>query len=99
VVFNTIGLNDCPETLVKAETRAGFARLNGPRRWTSDGFVGSALVDPAVRTFQGLAMRQAGTLHVGAGDYLSAGRPYRAPCSRAEDGFALQGGSAGLSAR
>ncbi len=83
VVYNTIGLNDCPQFLwskvtvarVKAESRAHFVRLNGPRHWTIDAFVGSQLLNPSVRAFEGLAMREAGVLHLGFRDFLSQ-RPY-----------------------
>ena len=83
IVYNTIGLNDCPQSLwsritaakVKAEVRAHFVRLNGPRHWTIDAFVGSELLNPAVRSFEGLAMREAGMLHLGFRDFLSQ-RPY-----------------------
>jgi hypothetical protein len=83
IVYNTVGLNDCPQWLwsritaakVKAEARAHFVRLNGPRHWTIDAFVGSELLNPAVRTFEGLAMREAGVLHLGFRDFLSQ-RPY-----------------------
>jgi hypothetical protein len=79
IVYNTIGLNDCPPSLwsrvtvarVKAESRAHFVRLNGPRHWTIDAFVGSELLNPAVRSFEGLAMREAGVLHLGFRDFLS----------------------------
>jgi hypothetical protein len=82
-VYNTIGLNDCPQPLwsrltaarVKAESRAHVVRLNGPRHWTLDAFVGSELLNPAVRSFDGLAMREAGVLHLGFRDFLSH-RPY-----------------------
>ena len=83
IVYNTIGLNDCPPSLwqrvtvarVKAESRAHFVQLNGPRHWTIDAFVGSELLNPAVRSFEGLAMREAGVLHLGFRDFLSQ-RPY-----------------------
>jgi len=83
IVYNTIGLNDCSQSLwsritaakVKAEARAHFVRLNGPRHWTIDAFAGSEFLNPAVRTFEGLAMREAGVLHLGFRDFLSQ-RPY-----------------------
>jgi hypothetical protein len=83
IVYNTIGLNDCPQSLwsritagkVKVGARAHFVRLNGPRHWTIDAFVGSELLNPAVRTFEGLAMREGGVLHLGFRDFLSQ-RPY-----------------------
>jgi hypothetical protein len=81
-VYNTIGLNLCPEDLwskltvagVKQETGARFVKLNGPRHWTIDNFVDSALASPTIRSFGGLEMRKAGVLKVSLGMLL-----FRAP--------------------
>lgn len=83
-VYNTIGLNDCPEELwskldaekLKAETGAKAVRLNGPRYWTIDGLRNSVLVDKTKRTFGGIEMRQAGTLKLSIKDKLSIGKSY-----------------------
>lgn len=71
-VCNTIGLNQCPEALwskltvsaVKKETGAKFVKLNGPRHWVIDNFVNSQLVNPTLRTFGGIPMREAGVLNI-----------------------------------
>jgi hypothetical protein len=83
-VYNTIGLNDCPQALwskldaqkIKAETGAKMVKLNGPRYWMIDGIRNSSLVSKQIRSFGGLQMRQAGTLELSLMDELSAGKPY-----------------------
>lgn len=83
-VYNTIGLNDCPEDLwskldeekIKAETGAKAVKLNGPRYWVIDGLTNSTLVSKEQREFGGIAMRHAGTIQLTLGDKLSLGRPY-----------------------
>lgn len=84
-VYNTWGLNDCPESLwnkvsvdeVKKETDASFVHLNGPRYWVIDGFDKTTLINPAVKTINGIPMREAGVLHLGIMDMLSANKPYK----------------------
>jgi hypothetical protein len=74
-VYNTIGLDTCPQDLwskitvdsVKKETGAKFVRLNGPRHWTLDNFVDSKLVATNIRSFGGVEMREAGVLEVHVG--------------------------------
>lgn len=69
-VYNTQGLNECPEAAwvavdeaeVKAETMADVVVLNGPRHWMIDSFEGSKLLDPEVRKLGGIEMRKTGTL-------------------------------------
>lgn len=79
-VYNTWGLNDCPESLwrketvalVKKETNATAAHLNGPRYWVIDGFTRSNLVNPTVKSIGGIPMREAGVLHLSVFDLLKA---------------------------
>ncbi|MBY0549297.1 MAG: hypothetical protein K2W95_18625 [Candidatus Obscuribacterales bacterium] len=83
-VYNTIGLNDCPEELwskldadkIKTDTGSKIVKLNGPRYWTIDGITGSSLVNPEPRDFGGIAMRLAGVLELSLTDKLNAGVPY-----------------------
>lgn len=71
-VYNTIGLNECPadlwskltEASMKKETGAKFVKLNGPRHWVIDNFVNSKLVNPTIRSFGGIPMREAGILNI-----------------------------------
>lgn len=83
-VYNTWGLNDCPEQLwskvsmsaVKKETRASFVHLNGPRYWVIDGFKNTSLINPAIKTISGIPMREAGILHLSLID-LFKNKPYQ----------------------
>lgn len=83
-VYNTIGLNDCPQELwqkldpekIKAETDSKMVKLNGPRYWTIDGFTATALINPEVKEFGGIKMRHAGTLELSLADKLTMGTPY-----------------------
>ena len=83
-VYNTWGLNDCPEKIwtnitvdkVKKETGASFARLNGPRYWVIDGLTNSSLINPTKKTLAGLEFREAGILHMPMIDLLRSNSPY-----------------------
>ncbi|WP_454785266.1 hypothetical protein [Legionella sp. WA2024007413] len=83
-VYNTIGLNDCPQKIwdkitpesVKKETGSTHVHLNGPRYWMIDGMQNSNLVNTHVKTFNGLTMREAGILHIPLKDLLLEA-PYR----------------------
>lgn len=83
-VYNTWGLNDCPEKIwekitveqVKKETGASFAHLNGPRYWVIDGLTNSNLINPSKKTIAGLELREAGVLHMRVLDLLRSNSPY-----------------------
>lgn len=83
-VYNTWGLNDCPEQLwskvsisaVKKETGSSFVHLNGPRYWVIDGFKNTSLINPAIKTISGIPMREAGILHLSLMD-LFKNKPYQ----------------------
>ncbi len=69
-VYNTFGLNDCPQdawsqvdaTQVAADAGVALAILNGPRYWMMDAFENSSLLDPTPRTLGGLQMRHGGSI-------------------------------------
>jgi hypothetical protein len=84
-VYNTIGLNECPDADWSGLDAAGLARelgtdrvvLNGPRYWTVDGLDGaSRLADPTPRTFHSLSMRLAARLELPLTDAVGDRRPY-----------------------
>lgn len=83
-VYNTFGLNDCPEdtwsaidpAAVQAQLGASTIRMNGPRRWMIDRFTNSAWLDPTQVTLGGLAMRKAGQLVMPLAEAMTAGSPY-----------------------
>ncbi|KTD17298.1 hypothetical protein [Legionella jordanis] len=84
-VYNSIGINDCPEDLwnkidiqcVKTQTGASFAKLNGPRYWVIDGLLNSKLASPEVQSICGLKLRKAGVLKLGLSDIMLSSQPYR----------------------
>ena len=84
-VYNTAMLNDCPKNLwdkltvdnIKKETGSYFIYLNGPRYWVFDGFKHAQLVDKKIRILGGIAMREAGVLHLSLMDMIKGAEPYR----------------------
>ena len=84
-VYNTIGLNDCPQDIwdkitvekVKQDTGSSFVHLNGPRYWVIDGLKNSTLVNPTKRTIAKLTLREAGVLHIGLIDLVRGKTPYK----------------------
>ncbi len=83
-VYNTVGLNNCPENLwkkinvtaVKKETGATYVHLNGPRYWVIDGFKNSRLINSTKKTICGIEMREAGILEIHLIDLLKS-EPYQ----------------------
>lgn len=77
-VYNTWGLNHCPEDKwgkitvksVQNEMNASRVHLNGPRYWVIDGFEKTNLQNPKVNTIGGIAMREAGILHLNLSSLL-----------------------------
>lgn len=81
-VYGTQMLNDCPQelwegldpTAIAAEMGAVMVKLNGPRHWVLDGLgTKVAVVEPALRDFNGITMRRIATVDVGTD---AAPRPY-----------------------
>lgn len=83
-VYNSIGLNDCPQPLwrhisaskIKKDNKAYFVRLNGPRHWMIDGMRESSLVSPDIKNFSGITMREAAKIKVRYSDLLTANKFY-----------------------
>jgi hypothetical protein len=83
-VYNTFGLNDCPDaqwtqvnaTQVAQQEGVTQAILNGPRYWTLDEFVSATLVDPTPKTVGGIAMRLAGQIDFPTAQAQSLMKPY-----------------------
>lgn len=83
-VFTTQGLSDCPPSewsqldagAIKAELGVTQVILNGPRNWAIDSFGSSKLLDPTVRTFGPLQMRQAGAIDLTMAEARSLGSAY-----------------------
>ena len=73
-VFNTQGLNECPEALwkvldikvIEKKNDASFVRLNGPRYWTMDEIKAAGkTANDVVENFGGIEMSLRATLDVG----------------------------------
>lgn len=83
-VYDTIGLNDCPQELwakldraqLKDELEVDRVFLNGPRYWLVDAFQQSRLLDPTLRTLGGIPMRKAGELDIPLLEVASFSKPY-----------------------
>lgn len=83
-VYNTIGLNLCPqeewaklsEKKIKKKWHADFVKLNGPRFWTMDSMK-STLLNPTIVSFNGIEMRKAGILKLGFKDIFGKRSVYK----------------------
>lgn len=84
-VFNTMGLNDCPDSLwkklsvsdIKKSTHSFFVYLNGPRHFVIDGFKNTQLVSLKEVQFGKLNMREAGVVRLSLWDIVMGKKPYR----------------------
>ncbi len=83
-VYNTIGLNNCPENLwqaltaskIKQQTGAMYVKLNGPRFWLMNEMIHSNLATPQIQAFGGIAMRKAATIHLTFAETMHGESPY-----------------------
>ena len=83
-VYNTIGLNDCPDAAWRAMSVAALRTelavpvvvLNGPRHWTLDAFESAMLQNPSVRTIGGIEMRLAGRIELPLAVAMRGSAPY-----------------------
>lgn len=81
-VWNTLGMNDCPEAdwraldadAIATERTAAVALLNGPRYWTLDSITSDIRAGAAETTFGNLGMFLAATIDLGPA--LPAQTPY-----------------------
>jgi hypothetical protein len=70
-VYNSIGLNDCPDEIwsnlsekkIKKEFKSRFVKLNGPRFWVMDS-MDSTLINTDNVDFYGIEMRKAGIVTI-----------------------------------
>lgn len=83
-VYNTFGLDDCPQAQWSAIDTTALAQqlgvtevlANGPRYWMIDSFVSATLVDPTVRNLGGIEMREAATISMPYSPSATLGTPY-----------------------
>jgi len=83
-VYNTIGLNACPQNVwqkltaeaIKKQKDVRFVYLNGPRRWVVDGVKNAHVVDAKIENFQGLSLREAGIVKLSIWDVFTHNRRF-----------------------
>jgi hypothetical protein len=83
-VYNTYGLDDCPDAAwkaldpaqIKADEMADAVFLNGPRYWMMDAFEDTKTIDPTPVTFGGLTARLSGTLDLPISAVAGGQKPY-----------------------
>ena len=83
-VYNSFGLNECPAKVwnkisiegVTKETNASWVKLNGPRYWVIDGVTNSSMLKQEPKILGGMAMREAGVLHLGLPELIKGAKPY-----------------------
>ncbi len=83
-VYNTLGLNQCPEHVwkkltsesIKKDRDAWFVYLNGPRHWVIDGLKNSKLINTKIEDFDGLQAREAGVVKLSFWDLFSRSKRY-----------------------
>jgi len=98
-VWNTMGLNDCPQAAwdeldlndVKAQTGASLAAINGPRHWVLDRIVPGAQMAGSlqVKDFNGIKMRSIAQVQLPS---LSAEAPYTPTSVRRDTTFTFAAG-------
>lgn len=99
-VYNTAGLNDCPDAawraLDVAALRTELAQpvvvLNGPRHWTLDAFEAATLQNPQVRVIGGIAMRLAGRIELPLAVAMRGSAPYTTQTVRRDSRVRFDGG-------
>lgn len=83
-VYNTFGLNDCPDDAwkaldpakIKADQKADAVVLNGPRYWLMDAFENSKVIDTTPVAFGTLEMRLSGKVDVMLSEVMGGNKPY-----------------------
>ncbi|MDF1827908.1 MAG: hypothetical protein P1U39_06470 [Legionellaceae bacterium] len=83
-VYNTMGLNQCPETqwkkitpkILKKNMKTRIAILNGPRYWTTDAIDSTPLAKTAKKSIKGLSMKKVALVHIKLKDIVKGHKPY-----------------------
>lgn len=83
-VYNTMGLNQCPDTqwkkitqkTLKKDMKARIAIRNGPRYWTMDALDSTPITEPSEKTIQGLSMKKVALVHIKLNDLIKGHKPY-----------------------
>lgn len=82
-VYNTYGLNDCPnhwwsglkDTLLQKKYHLKFVHLNGPRVWLIDG-ISNGYSPSAIENFEGQQLRKVASFHPDFSSIMRSHGPY-----------------------
>jgi hypothetical protein len=102
-IYNTLGLNDCPQAtwdaidIAKVASQFGAIRVisNGPRHFIMDRLASGDVTKGAV-DIQGLAMRSVAVMNLRVGRAHRETRVLRRANHRPHDGLGLSGRQAGI---
>jgi hypothetical protein len=83
-VYNTMGLNQCPEAewkkitskTLKKDMKARIAILNGPRFWTIDEIDSTPLANTSEKKIKGMSMKKVALVHIKLRDIVKGHKPY-----------------------
>ena len=83
-VYNTMGLNQCPDAQWKKITsknlkkalKARIAILNGPRYWTIDAIDSTPITDVLEKNIKGISMKKVALVHIKLSDIIKGHKPY-----------------------
>lgn len=83
-VYNTMGLNECPDTqwkqitpkILKKNMKARIAILNGPRYWTTDAIDSTPLTKASEKNIKGISMKKVALVHIKLSDIVKGHKPY-----------------------
>lgn len=83
-VYNTMGLNQCPDTqwkkitskILKKDMKARIAILNGPRYWTTDAIDSTPITDVSEKKIKGMSMKKVALVHIKLSDLVKGHKPY-----------------------
>lgn len=83
-VYNTMGLNQCPENqwknitpkIIKKNMKARVAILNGPRYWTTDAIDSTPLTKTPETKIKGMSMKKVALVHIKLKDIVKGHKPY-----------------------
>jgi len=83
-VYNTMGLNQCPDAqwkkitskTLKKDMHARIAILNGPRYWTIDAIDSTPITDREEKKIKGMSMKKVALVHIKLSDIIKGHKPY-----------------------
>ena len=83
-VYNTMGLNQCPDAewkkitskMLKKDMKTRIAILNGPRYWTIDAIDSTPIIDASEKKIKGMSMKKVALVHIKMSDIIKGHKPY-----------------------